>query len=188
MHTMTFSERAQALENEFFHRVDQQLLDKLRRELSEQRAKAALQSASGINDDELLTELVRIGVRPETLAAVSLIPLVAVAWADGKLDPEERRQVLAAEQEAGISTDDPSHHLLEQWLSDPPGDEVFLAWQHYVRALHEHLSSSGSQLLGEHVLKRARAVAKSCGGSWGYQSISPSEDRVLKQVKAALRS
>ena len=188
MHTMTFSERAQALENEFFHRVDQELLNKLRQEVSEQEAKATLRAASGMADDTLLTELVRIGVRPETLAAMTLIPLVAVAWADGKLDEDEKRQVMAAERDAGVASDAPSHELLEQWLDGPPGDALLLAWQDYVHALHDQLKTPHTQLLGDHLLQRARSVAKASGGTLGYGSVSPSEDRVLKQLKNTLRA
>ena len=44
----------------------------------------------------MLAELARVGVRPETLSAVALIPLVMVAWADGRVDESERLAILNA--------------------------------------------------------------------------------------------
>ena len=44
----------------------------------------------------LVARLVEIGIRSDTLAALCLIPLVEVAWADGRLDPPEREALLAA--------------------------------------------------------------------------------------------
>ncbi len=186
MHTMTFSERAQQLENEFFYRVNQQLLDKLRRQISEQQAKEALRAACGMDDGTLLTELVRIGVRPETMAAVALIPLACIAWADGKVEEDEKRQILAAERDAGITADSPSHQLLEHWLEQQPGDELLTAWKHYVAALREKLSQSADQLFGKDLLKRAKAVAESAGGFLPYGRISPSEAKVLGEIKQTL--
>jgi len=50
-----------------------------------------------------LDSLIASGISPDTIAAVSLIPLVAVAWADKKLEAKERDAILNAATEAGIS-------------------------------------------------------------------------------------
>jgi hypothetical protein len=130
MQVLSFTERAKSLENVFFQRVDQQLLGNIRGRLEEHDAITALRAASGVRNDELLAELVRIEVQPETLAAVTLIPLVAVAWADGKVTDAERRKILAAEHAAGIGEDAPSHQLLNHWLDHNPGPDLFATWKH----------------------------------------------------------
>ena len=116
MHVQTFAERASTLENRFFAEVDKELLKRIRDELAEQEAIASLRAASGISDEQLLSELVHIEVQPETLAAVSLIPLVVAAWASGEVAEDQRKKILAVEREAGITENSPSDRLLNHWL------------------------------------------------------------------------
>lgn len=190
MHIQTFQERARALEDAFFYQVDQRLLAKLHEEFVAQKNRDALQAASGIADAELLDELVRIGVRPETLSAVSLIPLVMVAWADGKIDADEIRTIAKAEKDAGIAPDSMTHQMLEHWLTHKPDEKLLNTWVLYINTLRDSLSESGNLLLSKQVLKRAQLVAKSSGGAIdieklniNYGSVSPSEQQVLDRIR-----
>src|SRR5690242_6516966 len=73
-------DRRRGLEEAFFAQHDAALLRRLR-EAGEAKAKReALAAASGITDDALLDRLVALGISSETLTALSLIPMVAVAW------------------------------------------------------------------------------------------------------------
>lgn len=186
MHTLSFKDRAAALENEFYKRVDDELLRNMRRDLAEREAKEAIRSASGIQNDEVLAELVRIEVQAETLAAVSLIPLVAIAWADGKVADGERAKILAVEGEAGISPESLSHQLLNHWLDHDPGEELFSTWKHFVHELRGRISLMICPLLDRDLIDRAEAVAKASGGYWSYGSVSPRENRVLAEVRKVL--
>ena len=84
-----FERRGNALEDMFFYRSDQELLEQIKQDLADKEAREQLASFSGITNEHLLDELVSQNVRAETLACVTLIPLVVVAWADGKLDDDE---------------------------------------------------------------------------------------------------
>src|SRR5689334_13626321 len=97
-----FKQREIGLEEAFFKERDQQLLAKLRGELSAMEEKAKVAHVTGIVEDHVLSTLVQAGVRTETLAAVTLIPLVEVAWCDGNVAPEERDAVLNAAVAEGI--------------------------------------------------------------------------------------
>jgi hypothetical protein len=184
---MTYEERAQSLENAFFHEVDKKLLEDLRQQIQTMEARKALQEASGIQDESLVAKLVDIGVRPATLSAVALIPLVATAWANGKLDAEERRAVLKAEQAAGIAADSPTQQLLEAWLQSRPDDKLLEAWEHYVSSLRGKLSEEMAVDLEGSLLPRVKAVAKASGGYFTYGSVSPSESKTIRRIKTALK-
>ena len=54
-----------------------------------------------VADDAVLEKLANFGMDASTLAALSLAPLVLVAWADGEVDAKERDAVLAAAAEVG---------------------------------------------------------------------------------------
>ena len=85
-------DRRKALEEEFFKKESEKLRARLREQADRETARAALAEASGIGDAEVLDRLVQLGMSAETFAALSLVPLVEVAWASGKVEPQEREE------------------------------------------------------------------------------------------------
>jgi len=176
-----------ALEEQFFLERERELLRTFREQMAAKERKQALAEASGITDEDLLDQLDKLDLGPETLAALSLVPLIAVAWADGKMDAKERQAVLAAAEQKGIQADHPGHPLLEGWLQRPPGRQLLQIWKDYVAALGETLSESARSALKHDLLGRARAVAEAAGGMLGLGSkVSKSEQAVLDELEAAL--
>ena len=186
MKTKTFNERGKALEDIFFKNVDQQLLENLRNDMSKDETKSNIRAACGIRNDGVLGELAELGVRGETILAVSLIPLVAVAWADGNVSDEERSQILDAEKAQHIN--EGTHQLLNYWLDRNPGPEMFEAWKHFVHELRGLLTPAHGILFDAEIIARAEAVAKASGGYWTYGAVSPSERKVLDEVERTLRA
>ncbi len=176
-------DRRRALEESFFHECDKELVKRLKADLAEKERKKALSAASGIEDDSILESLLSVDVSSETLACVSLIPLVVVAWADGEVQDQERTAILSAADEFGIHSNDPSYNLLENWLSDKPGGDLFDAWKEYVSALSKSLSESDRENLKTNVLGRARDMAKAAGGVLGMGSICKQEKEVLGELE-----
>src|SRR5918995_1141236 len=83
-------DRGRSLEDEFFRREDARLKEKLRETAEREGAREALARAAGIKNPEIVERLIGLNIRPETVTALSLVPLVEVAWADGSLDDNER--------------------------------------------------------------------------------------------------
>ena len=134
----------------------------------------------------MLQKLVELGVRPESVAPLALVPIVEVAWADGKVDEKERRAVLDAADARGIRAGDLQHGLLQRWLSHRPSAKLLEAWQHYVAGLCAQLDAEQRNALRGELLDRARAVAEASGGFLGLGSkVSPSERAVLQRLEAA---
>src|ERR1041384_7483850 len=113
-------ERGKALEDEFFRREDKRLIGRLQELKAAEANREALAKASGITKPEVLDTLVKLGIRAETLAALSVVPLVEVAWADGTLDARERQAVLEHAVHAGITRGSTAYGLLEAWLERRP--------------------------------------------------------------------
>lgn len=181
-----FSSRGQALEEMFFHKKNQELLEKLKAELESKQARQQLSSVSGITDEAVLDSLVTAGIRAETLACLSLIPLVAVAWADGKLDTAERQAVMRAVKEKGLPGNPIAVELVEHWLEAAPGPELLNSWEQYVKSLSATLESSQLSVLKADVMSRAIEVARSAGGFLGIVNpISRSEQLVIDRLEAA---
>jgi len=137
-----------------------------------------------ILDPSLSETLAGLGIRSETLAALTLIPLVRVAWADEQLVEEERRAVLRGAESVGIAEDSPGHALLRAWLEERPDPRIFEAWRDFVAALCARLSIEGQLELREELLGRAREVAEAAGGFLGLRSISRREETVLRELES----
>lgn len=179
-------DRRRALEEEFFAKQNRQLLQQLRETTTAQSKKEALATASGITDAAVLEQLVAMDVSSETLAALSLVPLVEVAWADGKLDAKERSAILAAAEQSGLSKGSASYRLLEEWLGEQPSPQLLVAWKGYVAALSGTLDAQARQALKQDLLGRARAVAEAAGGFLGFgKRVSRAEQAVLTELEQA---
>ena len=76
------------------------------------------------------------------MAALALVPLVEVAWADGQLDRKERGAILERAKESGIGAGSMEHALLEAWLDRRPDPKLLTAWTHLVRGVGEQLEGA----------------------------------------------
>ncbi|WP_426957723.1 hypothetical protein [Muricoccus radiodurans] len=176
-------DRRRALEEAFFARQDAEILRKMRGGDAPDTRQEALSAASGITDSDLLGKLSGLGVDSGTLAALSLVPLVAVAWADGTLEAREREAVLSAAHQSGIDRQAPSYQLLQGWLASAPPPELLTAWSDYIRATSSRLGADGRQALKLQILGRARRVAEAAGGLLGIGAVSAAEQAVLSRLE-----
>jgi hypothetical protein len=133
-------------------------------------ARAALAAASRIVDDDLLDELVALGIRADTIRALGLVPLAAVAWADGRLDEAERRMLLAAARDAGLDDDGPGRRLLELCLATSPPSALRELWRCWVGSASATLPPGESRRWRDDITARARRVAEAAGG---FKSLLP---------------
>ena len=179
-------EREHALEEAFFAEQDRALLRRLKEADEKKSKKAALSTASGITDDAVLERLVALGLDGATVAALSLAPIVLVAWADGGLDDKERQAALSAAAEVGVEKGSPSYQLFERWLSTKPPPQLLAAWTDYVRAISPTLPEQRRQQLKTDLLGRARKVAEAGGGLLGFGwKTTPAEDDLLARLGKA---
>ncbi len=176
-------DRGKALEEMFFAQESEKLRKALQDTEKVKNKKEALSAASGIIDDTVLEQLVTLDIRGDTLAALSLVPLVEVAWADGTMDDSERSAILSAAEDSGIS--DESAALLDGWLVTQPGSEVLSAWKDYVSALTSSMDPVTKHKLEDELLGRARTVAESAGGFLGIGAISSEEENKLEELARA---
>lgn len=178
-----FQERGQALENQFFQQKDKQLLEKLQKDLASKEARDALSAASGIDDHEVLGLMLENNIDANTIAAVSLVPLIVVAWADSKMDAAEKDALLKAAAESGISENSPSYMLLQSWTEKKPDASLFESWKQYVGSLTEAMDDASIEKVKSTVMSRVRQVASAAGGFLGIGSTSSVEAAVIDECE-----
>lgn len=181
-------DRRKALEDSFFAKENERALERMRKDRQAKADRDELSAVTGLKDEALLDGLLELGFRAETLAALSLYPLVAVAWADRRIAASERRAILAAAREQGLSQDDSAFALLERWLETRPSESLLGAWKDLVNGLKSSLSGDALEALRGDVMGRAEEVAKAAGGVLGLgPKISDDEQAVLDELAEAFR-
>jgi hypothetical protein len=183
--TESFTASGRSLEDAFFLEHDRDLVERRIQLHRMQKTKEALAEVSGIKDQAVLDQLVRLGVGPETLAALAMVPLIEVVWADGRVDDKERELVLAHAKKQGIQVGSIEHELLDRWLRLRPGNELLEAWRHYVDALCYRMDEAARGALKNELLRDVRAAARASGGFLGLRAISSQEKAVLEKLESS---
>lgn len=131
--------------------------------------------------------LKELGVDKSAAKVVGLLPLVYVAWADGKVQKAEREQILHAAQELGW-LEGGGEAVLERWLTTRPTEAQLHAGIALLNHLskdkaHPHLDSDDLHLL----LLLCKDVAESAGSFLGIGSAqSDKEIEALESIAIAL--
>jgi hypothetical protein len=178
-------ERGRNLEEEFFRRQDAKLVAQLREKRQAEAQREALARASGITNPAVLDRLTQLGIRADTVAALRLVPLVAVAWADDTLDPAERAAILDRVHAAGITPGSTEHQLLERWIEHRPDAALLAAWADLIRGMCERITPDEAARLKARLLEGARAIAGASGGVLGLGKVSGAEAAALAALEAA---
>jgi hypothetical protein len=181
-------QHARDLEEEFFAEENKRLLEVMRHKARQQQRREALVAVLGTDDDVLIDSLQRLDIEPETVLALTLVPLVVVAWADGRLEPEERDAVVRAAEEQGVRSGTPAGDMLASWLAHPPSHGLIDAWKRYAEVLWAGLGVDERKAWRDRTIGRARRVAEATGGFLGLTSkVSATERAALDDLESVLR-
>ncbi|MBO1021927.1 hypothetical protein IPV08_18395 [Methylobacterium sp. SD274] len=181
------SARGMALEDLFFAHEEAAVRRQAGASQDADKRREDFAEASGITDAAFLGRLADLGIGPDTLAALMLVPVVVVAWADGDVDDEERGSVLSAATDSGLEEGGTGYRLLQRWLATRPPEELFEAWKDYVQALSTSMPVEPMQSLRSEVLKRVRGTAEATGSFLGFgRALSTAEEIVIAEVRNAL--
>jgi hypothetical protein len=181
----SFVTPGRGLEDAFFLEQDRLLLARKAELAKMAETKEALAAVSGIRDEAVLEALFKLNVRPETLAALSAVPLVEVVWADGEVDDREKQIVADFAQAHGMAEGGVARELLERWLTHRPPAGLLEAWQHYVEAICLQLAPEERRRLKDELLQYVRQAAEASGGFLGLGKVSAEEKAVIAKLEAS---
>lgn len=185
MPTPSRSQQSILIDALFFNR-DKHLVEAFRKRLDQLERRQQLKHVSDIRDDAVLDRLLGLGITAESLAALGLVPLVCVAWADGEVAAKERDRIMAMAEAAGIEPHNGRFPLLEHWLKRRPTPELVAAWQDFIKQSRETMAPEDVETLRREIMDRAGEVARARGGLLGFgERISPAEQAVLAELENA---
>lgn len=179
-------DRGRALEDEFFHRVDEALLANLRESMEREEAIKQLKEATGFQDDELIGHLLDAGIDVSKLAALSLVPAIFVGWADGSITTKERQAILSAALHRGINVQKSAQQLVESWLSTRPSKSLWKLWKEYAHAFVTSLPKDHANMMANEIYQQAKAVAEASRQSIEFRKISTNERAILDEIKETM--
>lgn len=180
---MSKSEKMNDLVEQFFFKENKKLEEKYRAMQQMKKTKEDLAAVSGIDDDLVLEKFIALDLRPETLASISMVPLIEIAWADGNLDPKEKDAILNAVGKFGWIPDSLNYELLNQWLMNKPSTSLLTAWKHYVDALCHKMTNEEVAHFKKEIMEHVTSVAEAAGGFLGIGKISAEERNMISQLE-----
>jgi tellurite resistance protein len=180
-----FSDLRKAKEEEFFHNREQALLEKLKqRGVAEQEARK-LGEALQVKDERILEDLQALGYDAETIGILFVVPMIAVAWADGEISGRERSLI---RELAGVRGDGNSPRQLQQWLETKPPQEFFDRSLRIIGLLLKELSPVEGSKKERELLSSATRIAEASGGILGLGSISNEERKLIERIENEIKS
>lgn len=180
--------RGKALEEAFFFRMDQELIELLSRKLQRDEKIRSFAEATGIHDLKRLESLVDAGFEMPTLTAFIWVPLVFVAWADGNVDAVEKKTILDVLATKGFSENAACRIMDHEWLRNPPNADLWKIWEDFSAATLANLKAPSRNELIDEIVGLCYVVAHASGGFLGIGKVSPSETEVIDRVIDSLQA
>ena len=181
------SKRGRALEDEYFRKKDQQLIERMRQAGATERGRRDLGAKIGIDDPEMLKELQALGFTPDTVILLPLVPVVQMAWADGSVAPAERVLIVKLARSRGITEGSAADRQLSDWLTRQPGRQVFASATRLIRGMLAAQPADQPDLTADDLVRYAESIASASGGIFGINRISAEERALLTTIAAGLK-
>lgn len=171
-------EKRKAQEEDYFRKQDQQAAQRL-------KFKKALESA-GVTDEELKKTLLEAGYDDDSARALYLVPVIDVAWADGRLDPEEIATFKKILKTRGIEESSKAFQLATVWLEKGVDNPQYQTAKKLFDPFLVQLKKGG-KTDNTWILEAADLVASATGGLFGFgNKTSSEEDSLLKDLASKL--
>jgi len=181
------AKRGKGLEEEYFHRKEKELIEKLRKKREAEAQMKELAEASGIPNEDILKTLQELGYTRDTVSLLHLAPLVSVAWADNKVSGPEREMILEAARLHGVAEDSAGYQQLNEWLTHRPSEEFLDQTLRVIGDLSGTESPEDKKIDRAKLLELSTRVAAASGGILGLGSkISAEEQALLDRLATQL--
>lgn len=173
-------------EEKWFQERNAQLRRELRQDMDksarEARERRKMSQTLGTADEELVERLRSLNFDSDTARALDVLPLIYVAWSDGKIQHRERATILKILADRGVKEDDQAFILVEALLEERPSDE-------FLDEVLEVLSLIAKERpeIVNNLAEFSVAIASASGGIFGFGSkISAEERDIINSIAEGL--
>jgi hypothetical protein len=181
-----FADRAKGLEEEYFRKREQELIEKLRARAAAESELQQLGEQTGVADAEILQDLRDLGYTPETVMLLHLVPLIQMAWADKGVSERERTLITEAARARGVAAGSPADQQLTEWLTSRPSEQLFEQTLRAIRAFLAARPATEREASQRELLSYSSAIASASGGVLGMGSVNAEERALLARLSSEL--
>ena len=182
------AKRGRALEDDYFRKKDRELIEKIRQAAAVEQARQDLGRKAGLEDPELVQELLDLGFTPDTVGLLPLVPIVQMAWAEGGITTAERELILRLARSRGIEAGSTADQQLTEWLTHQPVEDVFARARRLIRAMLDSASAPAGDLNANDLVAYCEEIASASGGILGIGRVSSEERALLASIAADLNA
>ena len=182
-----FAERGRSLEEEYFHRKEREVIEKMRVRAAADEQRRRLGQETGVANDDVLRDLQDLGYTPETVMLLHLVPLIQIAWAEGGVTQQERGLIVKAARSRGITAGSPADQQLDLWLAQRPSSELFEKTLRAIRTILQAQPDDVRAASEKDLLSLASAIATASGGIVGFHAVSDEERQILAHISEELK-
>jgi hypothetical protein len=179
-------ERGRALEEEYFHRKERELIARMREKAAAEAAQQQLGQHTGVADPQILAELHELGYTSDTISLLHVVPLVQMAWAEGHVSQRERDLIIEAARARGIESGSAADTQLAGWLAARPSEALFTATLRAIAAMLAARPDAEREAGHKDLLSYLTSIASASGGVLGFGAVSDQERAVLERVTREL--
>jgi uncharacterized tellurite resistance protein B-like protein len=130
------------------------------------------------HERSLVDRIEQLGFTGDSARVLDVLPLVHVAWADGRTDQRERAAVLAVLDQRGIAKDSDAALLIESLLEERPS-ETFMAES--LALLFDLAAKNGND--GKSLVGLCVDVGEASGGLLGFgERVNDAEYALIERI------
>jgi len=181
-----FGDRRRGLEEEYFHRKEKELIEKMRRHAQEESTRRQLGEKAGVASEDILNDLQELGYTPETVMLLHLTPLIQTAWAEGGITLRERELIIKAARARGIDAGSAADAQLATLLTERPSEEFFEKTLHAIGAMLQAQPAEVGEKTAHDLVALSAAIAAASGGIMGFHTVSEAERQILAHISEEL--
>jgi hypothetical protein len=171
-----------AKEGEYFHKREQQLIEKMRQRVLQEQERQDLAEFFFVEDTAILDDLQELGYSRETIFLLFLVPVIHVSWIDGSVTEKEREALIEIARERGMEKGSRGESMLLDWLNNRPSDEFF---EKTLRLIRQILRTRPKpvRLIRENTLAHyCNVVANASGGILGFGKVSAAQQELIEKI------
>jgi hypothetical protein len=178
-----FAEREHWLEEEYFRKKNQELIEKLHRRQAREAEGQQIAQTINVSDQDVIEALQDLGYTSETVHLLYFIPLVQVAWSEGGVADRERATILKVAETHGVAPFSLAHQQLTEWLTIKPSEQFFEDNLRAIRVNFESLPPEQRDLRRRELIDSCNQIASIVeGGIMGRAQISDAEHMLITHI------
>ncbi|MCI0524376.1 MAG: hypothetical protein L0Y75_03850 [Acidobacteria bacterium] len=178
-----FVEREHWLEEEYFRKKNQELVEKMRERQAREADRQKMSEMTGVSDQDALEALQDLGFTADTVQLLHLVPLVEVAWAEGGVADRERELIFKVAQSRGVEPGSAAYEKLSHWLEEKPSERFFENTLRAIRVVLELLPAEQRVAARRDLISYCSQIAEVVeGGILGRGRITDEERMLIAHI------